>query len=227
MGLLFDLADLIEDAADGFSGSSLRRHTRSLAAGAGLAAAAGLAGAMIAKSQSQNQPNPTPAAMPQNLPPLPVINQAPPTAPTFSFYAIIEGEQHGPYNEVQFKRLVDNDLANAETQVWQEGMTQWMPAGQVEMMAKLFPNQQQQEAAPAPQVPQMPQMPQQKAYYVNVNNQMAGPFTSQQLQIFAQTGEFTQQMYVWCDGMPEWLTAGQVPELAQLFTNVAPPMPTV
>ena len=239
MGFIFDIAkDILEDATDGLSNG--RRIART-AGNIGTAVAAGLAGAAMMRNMNKNQPNPYPAAYPQmplnmsqGVPqPAPVMGSAKPAAPVFSFYAIIEGVQRGPYNEIQFKRLVENDLADANTMVWKEGMAEWKPAGQVEMMEHIFSPQsapQVQAQQPAPQAqaaPAMPQMPQQKVYYVNLNNQMVGPFNTQQLQHFAQTGEFTQQMWVWCEGMPEWQTAGNVEELSKLFGPSMPQMPIV
>lgn len=56
------------------------------------------------------------------------------------------------------------------------------------------------------------------SFMVSVNGQEAGPFTIAQLQQFVATGEFTPQVYVWTDGMPQWELAGNVPELASLFS---------
>lgn len=241
MGILIDLAkDLLDDATYELTGTSGRRLVKN----AGTAIAAGLAGAAMMRGINKNQPYPNPSAfpqgypqMPQNVPqgpqPSPTMQQVAPAAPVFSFYAIIEGVRRGPYNEIQFKRLVENDLANADTMVWKEGMTEWQPAAQVKMMEHIFSKQphsqsQQQSQQPTqPATPAMPQMPQQNAYYVNVNNQMVGPFTAAQLQHFAQTGEFNQQMWVWCEGMPEWKTAGEVEELAKFFGPAMPQMPVV
>ena len=232
MSFLLDIAkDILEDTTDGLTSASGRRLMRN----AGTAVAAGLAGAAMMKSMSKNQPNPYPTAYPQNVPqgapPAPaMMGPATPAAPVFSFYAIIEGVQRGPYNEIQFKRLVENDLANASTMVWQEGMTEWKPAAQVKMMEHLFAKQQPQQQSQQPiqpAAPAMPQMPQQNAYYVNFNNQMVGPFNTQQLKHFAQIGEFNQQMWVWCEGMTEWKTAGNVEELAAIFGPTAPQMPIV
>ena len=228
MSFLLDIAkDILEDATDGLTSSSGRRLMRN----AGTAVAAGLAGAAMIHGMNKNQPNPTITPYPQMSqdapPPLPAASPLTPAAPVFSFYAIIEGVKRGPYNEIQFKRLVDNDLADANTMVWKDGMTEWQPAGQVKMMENIFSKQPISQQPAQPAAPAMPQMPQQKAYYVNLNNQMVGPFNTQQLQHFAQTGEFTQQMYVWCEGMPEWLTAGNVEELSALFGPAMPPMPQV
>lgn len=63
-------------------------------------------------------------------------------------------------------------------------------------------------------------------YYVYANNQQTGPFTISQLQQQVATGMFTQQTYVWKNGMAGWAVAGTVPELATVFmTGTMPPPP--
>ncbi len=62
-------------------------------------------------------------------------------------------------------------------------------------------------------------------YYVAVNGQQSGPFGEQQLAQMAQSGQLTKDSLVWKNGMAEWLAAGQVPEVAKLFTHVPPPLP--
>jgi hypothetical protein len=65
--------------------------------------------------------------------------QIPPPSPFgFSYYAIIEGAQHGPYDKNQFKRLVDKDMVSSSTMVWKEGMEKWMPAMEIEDMKDFF-----------------------------------------------------------------------------------------
>ena len=46
-----------------------------------------------------------------------------------------------------------------------------------------------------------------------------------QLQQMAQTGQLTQQTYVWKPGMANWEFAGNVPELTSLFNIGTPPPP--
>lgn len=62
-------------------------------------------------------------------------------------------------------------------------------------------------------------------YYVAINGQQSGPFGEQQLAQMAQSGQLTKDSLVWKNGMAEWLAAGQVPEVAKLFTQVPPPLP--
>lgn len=71
---------------------------------------------------------------------------------------------------------------------------------------------------------QPPAMPQ-SMYFVNINNQQAGPFSVQQLMQMVQNGQVTSQSYVWKQGMPQWVHAGQVEELQNLFAPAMPPMP--
>lgn len=233
---LFDLAkDLIADSAGEIAKRVVTEKGKRIALGAGVAAATGIGaaatGALLGKKRKGAATAPpalpqgnTPPAVPlysspsahPATPPVPV-RSGPPAPPTFSFYAMIENVQRGPYNEMQFKRLIENKLADAQTLVWKEGMDEWQPACEVKMMAKFFPKQQQVSAA-------MPNMPK-TGYFVNVNNQQVGPFTVQQLQQFAQAGEFTQQMFVWREGMTQWQTAGSVQELAALFSTQMPSMP--
>lgn len=239
MGLFFDLAkDLIADSASDLAKKVATEKGKKIALGAGVAAATGIGaaatGALLSKKRKGGSPTlpqgGTPPAIPLTSSAVPVASpvpsqaatrQGPPSPPTFSFYAMIENVQRGPYNEVQFKRLVDNGLADADTLVWKEGMDDWAPACEVKMMAKMFPQHQKQTSAST-----MPQMPQ-TGYYVNVNNQRVGPFTVPQLQQFAQAGEFTAQMYVWCEGMAQWQVASSVAELEGLFAPQMPTMPQV
>jgi hypothetical protein len=41
----------------------------------------------------------------------------------------------------------------------------------------------------------------------------------------ASTGELTRMTLVWKPGMPQWVKAGELPELASLFANTPPPLP--
>ncbi len=53
-------------------------------------------------------------------------------------------------------------------------------------------------------------------YYISNNGQQAGPFEVQDL----IANGLNQSSLVWCEGMANWLLATQVPEVAQLFTQV-------
>ena len=48
---------------------------------------------------------------------------------------------------------------------------------------------------------------------------------SEQLSGFVQSGQLTKHTLVWKQGMPDWLPAGEVPELGPLFGMNPPPIP--
>lgn len=88
-------------------------------------------------------------------------------------------------------------------------------------MAGMMNQLGQQVQAGMQQPPQMPQ----SQYHVSVNGQQMGPYNLQQLAQMASSGQFTQQNYVWKQGMAGWELAGNVTELASLFTPTAPSTP--
>lgn len=86
--------------------------------------------------------------------------------------------------------------------------------------------QQPQQAPPMPGgAPIPPSMPSAIQYMVAINGQQYGPYNMQQMQQMAQSGQINAQVLVWAQGMPQWIAAGSVPELAQLFGATPPPMP--
>jgi hypothetical protein len=62
-------------------------------------------------------------------------------------------------------------------------------------------------------------------YSIAVNGQTTGPFDFPTLAQMAQAGQLTPQSQVWKQGMPGWVAAGTVQELASLFAPSAPPPP--
>lgn len=77
----------------------------------------------------------------------------------------------------------------------------------------------------APQMPGMGAAVPQVQYYIGINGQQYGPCDWNKLQQLVQYGQFTQQSYVWKNGMAQWEFAGNVAELAPLFQCTAPQMP--
>ncbi|MCQ2239191.1 MAG: DUF4339 domain-containing protein [Bacteroidaceae bacterium] len=82
----------------------------------------------------------------------PVVSPCPPPAPVFSYHAMIEGVQRGPYNYEQFKRLVDAEMVTSKTLVWCDGMSSWKKASEVDDMVDFFPSNS----------PMMPPLPSQE-----------------------------------------------------------------
>ena len=82
---------------------------------------------------------------------------------------------------------------------------------------------QQAPVAGAPAMP--PPIPQAASYFIAVNGQQQGPFDANTLAVKAREGVFTRTTLVWKQGMPNWLPAEQVADLAAAFAAVPPPIP--
>lgn len=59
-------------------------------------------------------------------------------------------------------------------------------------------------------------------YFYTIGQQQFGPVAKEELQ-----GKITKETLVWCEGMQNWVKAGDVDDLADLFPNIPtpPPMP--
>jgi membrane protease subunit (stomatin/prohibitin family) len=62
-------------------------------------------------------------------------------------------------------------------------------------------------------------------WHVAVDGQAQGPFGRGHLGRLAAEGKFTRETLVWTPGQDGWKSADDVPELAQLFTMMPPPLP--
>jgi len=71
-----------------------------------------------------------------------------------------------------------------------------------------------------------PPIPGGAAFHVAVGQSQSGPFELGALQGQAASGQLTRNTLVWKNGMAQWVKAGDVPELASLFANVPPPIPS-
>ena len=98
-------------------------------------------------------------------------------------------------------------------------MTGMMMGGAMgQQMAGMMQNMGQQMQGAMNTPPPMPNI----QYHVSINGSQAGPFNMQQLSQMAQSGQLTQQTYVWKQGMANWEMAGNVQELASLFATPVP-----
>jgi membrane protease subunit (stomatin/prohibitin family) len=83
-------------------------------------------------------------------------------------------------------------------------------------------------AAPAPAAAQMtppPPPPAEKLWHTAADGKTAGPFSRSHLGRMITSGEFARDTLVWTAGQDGWKPAGEIAELAQLFTVAPPPPP--
>ncbi|MCY2985688.1 MAG: SPFH domain-containing protein [Planctomycetota bacterium] len=79
-------------------------------------------------------------------------------------------------------------------------------------------------AAPGQSVPPPPPNTA-SPWHVAVNGQTLGPYSLQQMMSGVSRSEVTTETLVWTAGMPAWLPAGQVPQLASIFALSPPAVP--
>jgi membrane protease subunit (stomatin/prohibitin family) len=89
--------------------------------------------------------------------------------------------------------------------------------------ASLNPNAGQQQAPPPAAGP--PPLPQQTQWYAGIGGVQQGPFDANSLAAQVRSGAVTPATLVWKQGMAQWVPAEQVPELANIFGSVPPPLP--
>ena len=75
-------------------------------------------------------------------------------------------------------------------------------------------------AAPAAEMPPPP-----PSWHIAEDGAAAGPFSAPQLVEAISSGRIAPETLVWMAGMPEWVAASQVPQLAGLFGATPPPLP--
>jgi hypothetical protein len=121
------------------------------------------------------------------------------------------------------------EAANQTAQPQQMGMQQPQMGMQQPQMGMQQP-QGMPNAMPGGMPNAMPQMQPEPeiTVYFNVGGQNYGPYNRATCKQMVQNGQLTQQTMAWMEGMPAWLPAGQVPQLASLFQPAFPqsgPMP--
>ncbi len=75
-------------------------------------------------------------------------NQGVPPPPMVQFFAVVNGQQQGPFNLQQLQQMIGQKAITPETMVWKQGMPNWANAKAVPELAGLF-----MPAAPPPPPP--------------------------------------------------------------------------
>lgn len=85
----------------------------------------------------------------------------------------------------------------------------------------------QQQGRPQPAAAPMapPPPPVEHVWHLAKNGQTSGPYSKADLGKMVASGELTRETHAWTPGQDGWKRAGEVPELAQLFTVMPPPPP--
>lgn len=130
----------------------------------------------------------------------------------------------GNMNQYQQMKMADAMEASATNPGGGQGGMENMfgMAIMSQMMNQQMNNNQQTNMNNMGTVPPPPPMTQ---FFVLVNGQQQGPFNPEQISNMVAQKMVTGESMVWKQGMASWSQAKSVPELANIFTVVAPPPP--
>jgi hypothetical protein len=98
-----------------------------------------------------------------------------------------------------------------------------MGAGMAGQMGMAGPWGTAPQPAAAPVAPPPP--PVEHVWHIAENGATKGPFSKASMGRMASDGALTRKTLVWTPGQDGWMQAGEVQELAQLFTILPPPPP--
>jgi len=133
----FQAANAMEAAATNPGGGGA---SEGMGMGMGLAMANTMMNNMNQSNQQQQQPQGG-GAVP------------PPMPPALTFFAVVNGQQAGPFDINTLKQMAANGSLVKDTLVWREGMANWSAAGQVPELTSVF------GATPPPVPPPPPPVP--------------------------------------------------------------------
>jgi len=125
--------------------------------------------------------------------------------PTGWFY-VDQGQQRGPVATEELASWIQTARLPRDVQVWREGLPQWTAAETVpEITAQL----------------------QGTGFFVMGPQGPHGPVDVQVILEWARAGHVGRETLVWRTGLPDWITAGAVPEIAPYLPAgaISPPVP--
>ena len=134
----------------------------------------------------------------------------------------------GAYAQFQAANAIEESAQNSiGGNLGAAGMGLGVGAAMMGQIGNIFqPNQVNPAAGgqnSGPDVP--PPIPVVAEYFVAVSGKSEGPFSMDQLSQMAFAQSFTSGSMVWKKGMSGWVAAGTVPDLANVLSNVPPPIP--
>ena len=118
------------------------------------------------------------------------------------------------------EKAAENDSGTAGA-----GMGMGMGFAMANQMGQAFtgsaPSQaQQQKATTGP-----PPIPNAVTFHVAIDGNQSGPYDINTLKQMASQNQINKDILVWKEGMANWLAAGEVQELKNIFGSIPPPLP--
>lgn len=133
----------------------------------------------------------------------------------------------GKYTQFQAANAMEAAAKNPSGGGASEGMGLGMGFGMAQQMAQAMgaANQPPPPAPVSSGPPPLPGAATAPQWFAAMGGKQAGPFDQEALRGHAALGEITRDTLVWREGMSGWTKAGEVGDLAGLFSAVPPPLP--
>ena len=128
-----------------------------------------------------------------------------------NFHVYLNGVQSGPFPLDQMIGKIQSGEIARDTLVWMEGLPEWVPAENINLLAEAFP-------PPPPAV---------VTYYALIDGQQAGPLASDAVMAEIDAGRIVQETLMWTAGMADWAPAETFEEFAEALAPAVPPPPPV
>lgn len=132
--------------------------------------------------------------------------------PAGSWFYVDRGQQCGPVGTEELASWILGAHLPRDVQVWREGLAQWTPAENVPEIASHL------QPPPA-------------GFFLMGPGGPQGPIDAPVIMEWARAGRIGRETLVWRAGLPEWITAGALPELspylaapANTYYTPAPPV---
>ena len=151
------------------------------------------------------------------------------------YYVRIRGRVSGPFDYKQLKVLAQQHRLNRTHEISDDTIT-WYPASdRTELFTRLTTQGVALKEDIATVVKEIPikaetaseprqATPLADSWYVSVNGEKAGPFSTARLRSDASVGILSPDVLVWTGGMSDWATGSSIPGL---FSPVHVPQPVV
>lgn len=120
--------------------------------------------------------------------------------PTGSWFYVDQGQQRGPVATEELAGWIQSARLPRNVQVWREGMPQWTAA---ETLSEITSQLQV------------------VGFFVMGPNGPQGPVDLQVMLEWVRAGHIGRETLVWRTGLPDWITAGAVPEIAPYIPATA------
>lgn len=140
--------------------------------------------------------------------------------------AVVSSDAHA---QSVFDRMRERAAARAESQTESKAGQQVDSAVDETVDCMFDPIECAKKAKPA-EPPAGPEKPAQAVadaaqWYAEQDGSRVGPMPRSQLDSMVVAGQVTATTLVWREGLADWTAAGQLPELAEDFKKVPPPLP--